>query len=304
MKLRSKFFVSIAPVLLGILLGGLLVGFIRKNDNEMYLKIHQGIDVFGKVFKEVSFNYVDEIDPAKFLDAGVDGMLKTLDPYTTYLGEKDEEEMELITTGKYAGVGITITLRDGRVYVTAIMERYSAARERIQVGDEIVEIEGKAIAGMSLRDVQRLVRGNAGTSFKMKVDREVEGKSEKHEFILTREEIAVRNITAAEFIENGIAYIRLDRFTRTASNDLRKTINDLNAKGEVEGLIFDIRDNPGGLLDIAVDVTSKFVPESSLVVSTRGRKSEQETKFYSREQPMLTDIPLILLVNRQSASAS
>jgi carboxyl-terminal processing protease len=281
---------------------GILTGFYGVSDSEMFLKIHRGIDLFGKVYKEIATNYVDEVDPERFMKAGIDGMLKTLDPYTVYIGEKDNDEIDLVTTGKYAGVGITIGLRDGIVTVINPLEGYSAAKQGIQPGDRILEIDGTTITATPMEDVRLLVRGAPGTSLRMKVGRE--GEAAPLEFVLMREEIPVRNVPYAGFVEEGIGYIRLERFSRTAGDDVRSALKELKAKGTIRSLVLDLRDNPGGLLDVAVDVVSKFVPESSLVVSTRGRKSEADRKYYSVEKPLLPDAALAVLVDRGSASAS
>ncbi|MCX6134567.1 MAG: S41 family peptidase [Ignavibacteriales bacterium] len=281
---------------------GFLVGFFGRSDDDLMLKTRQWIGVFGKVYTDVALNYVDPIDPERFMHAGIDGMLKTLDPYTVYLGEKESDELDLVTTGKYAGVGITIGLRDGYITVISPMEGFSAAKQGIQSGDRILEIDGKVLKSRSTEEVRELVRGVPGTSLKMKIERE--GEPKPLEFVLIREEIPVRNVTFAGFVSDGIAYIRLERFSRTAGDDVRSSIKDLQSKGSIKGVVLDLRDNPGGLLDIAVDVVSKFLPESTLVVSTKGRRIDSERKYYSTETPMLGDVPLAVLVDRGSASAS
>ncbi|MBI3587435.1 MAG: S41 family peptidase [Ignavibacteriales bacterium] len=286
----------------GVVAIGLLSAFQSKGDGDLFLKIHRGIDVFGKVYREVAANYVDDVDPDRFMRAGIDGMLKTLDPYTVYLGEKESDEIDLVTSGKYGGIGVTIGLRDGIITVISPIEGFSAAKQGIQPGDRVIEVEGKNVKTMSLEDVRVLVRGAPGTTVHMKIDRD--GEPKPLEFVFIREEIPVRNVSYAGFVEDGIGMVRLDRFSRTAGDDVRNAVKELKAKGTLRGLILDIRDNPGGLLDVAVDVVSKFVPESSLVVSTRGRRSDSERKYYSIEKPMAPDVPLAVLVDRGSASAS
>jgi carboxyl-terminal processing protease len=278
-------------------------GFVSEGgDAEYYLKIYRGIDAYSKVYKEITINYVDSLDPEEFMRAGIDGMLRTLDPYTVYIGEKENDEIDLITNGKYGGVGITIGLRDGYVTVINLLEGFSAAKQGVEVGDRIIEVEGKATKGTSLEGIRQFVRGAPGTELKMRIERE--GEKKPIDFVLMREEISVHNITYAGYVVDGIAYVRLERFSRTAGDDLRNTIKELRTKGELKGLVLDLRDNPGGLLESAVEVVSKFVPESSLVVSTRGRKSDSERKYYSSEEQMLKDVPTAVLVNRFSASAS
>ena len=278
-------------------------GFVSgDNDADFYLKIYRGIDMYTKVYKEIAVNYVDSLDPEEFIRAGIDGMLKTLDPYTVYIGEKENDEIDLITTGKYGGVGVTIGLRDGYITVINMLEGFSAAKQGMEVGDRIIEVEGKSTKGISLDAIRQLVRGTPGTELKMKIERE--GEKKPIDFVLMREEISVHNIAYAGYIENGFGYIRLERFSRTAGDDIRGAIKDLRAKGELKGLVLDLRDNPGGLLESAVEVVSKFVPEKSLIVSTRGRKIDSERKYNSSETPMLSNLPLAVLVNRFSASAS
>lgn len=296
MKRRNVIYVSV------LVAGFLMLGFSGNADNDLFLRINKGIDVFGKVYKEIAINYVDDVDPDRFMRAGIDGMLKTLDPYTVYIGEKENDELDLITTGKYGGVGITIGNRDGMITVIGLMEGFSAARQGIEVGDKIVEVDGKRAVGSSLEDVRQLVRGAPGTEVRMKIERE--GASEPLEFALMREEIPVRNVTYTGYVEKGLGYIRLERFSRTAGDDLRNALKDLRVTGELKGLVLDLRDNPGGLLDIAVETSAKFLAESSLVVSTRGRRGDADRKYYSTEKPMLVDVPLVVLVNRGTASAS
>ncbi|HTP12194.1 MAG TPA: S41 family peptidase, partial [Bacteroidota bacterium] len=278
------------------------LGVWRMADEDLMFKIYQSVDTFSKVYKEIAVNYVDEVDPQRFMRAGVDGMLKTLDPYTVFIGENEGDELDLVTTGKYAGVGITIGLRDGAVTVLNLVEGFSAAKQGIEIGDKILEIDGKSMIGAKPEDVRGVVRGPAGTEVRMKVARD--GDPKPLEFVLVREEIPVRNVTYAGYVQPGIGYIRLDRFARTAGDDVRNAINQLKSKGELNGVVLDLRDNPGGLLDIAVSVVSKFVPEKSLVVSTHGRRPESDRKYYSSETPMLPDVPLAVLVDRGSASAS
>ena len=291
----------LAILIVSVVAWVLALGFGRTGQ-DFLLKIRYGIEVFGKVYQEVALNYVDEIDPEAFIHAGIDGMLKTLDPYTVYLGERETDEIDLVTSGKYAGVGITVGLRDGVVTVINPIEGFSAAKQGIQSGDRILEIDGKSVKSMSLQEVRLMVRGTRGTTVRMKIERD--GEPEPLEFVLIREEIPVRNVTYAGFVEDGIGYIRLERFSRTAGDDVRNAVKDLRSNGEIKSLILDLRGNPGGLLDVAVDVASKVLPESSLVVSTRGRRIDSERKYYSTEKPMLPNTPLAVLVDQQSASAS
>src|ERR1041384_1457247 len=297
---RGKWFVA---GIAGIIIAGcgVFVGF-RMADSDYFFKINKSIDIFGRVYKEVSLNYVDEVDPEKFMEAGIDGLLGTLDPYTNFISESESDEVELITTGKYGGIGVTIGSRDGVITVITLMEGYSAQRQGIQPGDRILEIDGKSVVGYKPEAVRSMTRGEPGTELHLKVDRD--GEPKPLDFVLVREEIQLHNVSYADFIGDGIAYVRLERFSRGAGDEVRLAIKDLRLKGPINGGILDLRDNPGGLLDVAVDIVEKFARKGSLVVSTRGRKPESERKFFVTEEPMLPDVPLALLVNRNSASAS
>lgn len=278
------------------------IGFVGYTESEYFLKIYRSIDIFTRVYKEITLNYVDEVDPERFMRAGIEGMLKTLDPYTVYIAENEKDEIDLLTTGKYGGIGVTIGLRDDAIIIVGLMEGYSAAKQGMQVGDRILEVDGKSVKGKSLESVRMMVRGIPGTEVKIKVERE--GEPTPLEFSLVREEILVRNVTYSGFVQPGIGYIKLERFSRTSGEDVRNAIKELRTKGEIKGLILDLRGNPGGLLEMAVEVVSVFVPESSLIVTTRGRKADSERKYYSTAKPLVPDVPLAVLVNRNSASAS
>ena len=297
--MTTRTFSTLAVVLV---LCGIVTGFLWAGQDDLFLKTRQWMEVFGKVYTDVVINYVDRVDAEKIMRAGIDGMLKTLDPYTVYLGEKESDEMELVTTGKYAGVGITIGVRDGYITVLNTIEGYSAAKQGIQSGDRILEIDGESARNMTTEEVRNHSRGTPGTTVKMKIERE--GEPKPIEFVLIREEIPVKNVTYTGYVSDGVGYLRLERFSRTAGEDVRNSIKDLREKGSLKALVLDLRDNPGGLLDMAVDVVSKFVPESTLVVSTKGRRSDSERKYYSYEKPMLEDVPMAVLVDRGSASAS
>jgi len=279
-------------------------GFSPINDNNFFFKINKGIDTFGKVYQEIANNYVEKIDPERLMHASIDGMLDELDPYTQFFDESETDEVELITTGKYGGVGITIGIRDGYVTVMSLMEGYSAQRQGIIPGDKIIEIDGKNIVGVKAEEVRRLTRGDPFTEVKVKVDRD--GEKEPLDFSLMREEIQLKSVTYSDFIEPGLAYLRLERFTRTTGEDVRFALQELKMRGEITSLILDIRDNPGGLLDAAVEVAETFLPKNTLIVSTKGREGTNlpQRDYRTSRDPLIPNIPLVVLANRNSASAS
>jgi carboxyl-terminal processing protease len=276
----------------------------QAGEEDVYLKINQGIDLFGKVYKEIATGYVDPVDPDKFMRAGIDGMLETLDPYTVYMDEDEGDEIELITHGEYGGVGITIGVREGSIVIISPMDGYSAQKQGIRAGDTIVEIDGEPITGALVNpdSVRSRVRGIPGTTVRVKVSRE--GAVEPLEFTLVREQIQVNNVTYSGYLDNGVGYIRLDRFSRRAGEEMKQAIKEFQLRGNLRGIVLDLRDNPGGLLEAAVDVVSAFVPQGSVVVTTKGRRVGDEKTYRVETEPIAPNVPLAVLVNRGSASAS
>jgi carboxyl-terminal processing protease len=264
--------------------------------------VSKGIDIFGRVYREVATNYVEDVDPERFMESGIDGMLATLDPYTTFYNDKQGDEVELITSGKYGGIGITIGVREGKITIINLMEGYSAQRQGLQPGDHIIAVDGAAIVNVRTDNVRGMTRGPAGSQVRVLIERD--GEPKPLEFVLVREEIQLKNVTYAGLLDGGVGYIRLERFSSNTGDEVAAAIHTIQAKGEVKGMILDLRDNPGGLLTMAVNVVEKFVQKGSLVVSMKGRRPESEKKFFAAEGPMLPDVPLVVLINRNSASAS
>lgn len=270
-------------------------------DDDVYTEINRDMDVFGRLYKEIMLNYVDEIDGDKFMQAGIDGMLSTLDPYTNFLDESRKDEVDLITTGKYGGIGITVGMKDSMIVITDILEGYSAQKEGVRRGDKLIEIDGNTMLGRKVSDVRTYTRGEPGTTLRMKVRR----GDKEIDFLLTRQEIQLKNVGYKGMIEDGIGYIKLDRFSRYAENEVVDAINEIKSKGEVKGIILDLRDNPGGLLDAAIGILNKFVDKGNLLLTTKGRKKDSEHKYFSDETPMIgKDVPIVILINENSASAS
>lgn len=270
-------------------------------DDDVYTQINRNMDVFGKLYKEIMLDYVDEIDGDKFMKAGIEGMLGTLDPYTNFLDESRKDEIDLLTTGKYGGVGITVGMKDSAIIITDILEGYSAQKEGIKRGDKILEIDGTSMLGKKVSDVRTFTRGEPGTHMKMKVqrgDREIE-------YTLTRQEIQLKNIGYKGILDDGVGYIKLDRFSRYAETEMVDALTELKAKGELKGIIIDLRGNGGGLLDAAIGILNKFTKKGDLLLTTKGRKLDSERKYFATENPMVnSDIPLVVLIDEGTASAS
>jgi carboxyl-terminal processing protease len=252
-------------------------GFVGSPDGDYFLKMNKSIDLFGQVYKKIAIDYVDEVDPEKFMQAGIEGMLGSLDPYTVYIDRQNGDEVELLTTGKYGGIGVTIAQRDGAIQVMTVMDGYSAQRQGIIPGDRILEVDGLKVANRKPEDVRSLTRGEPGTETHVTIERD--GEKQPLTFVLIREEIQLKNVTYADLSADGIGYIRLERFSNTAGDEVRQAIQEMKLKGEMKGLVLDLRGNPGGLLKAAVEVVSKFVPRGSQIVTTRGRRAGTEKQF-------------------------
>ena len=285
--------------LIGTVIVLLFAGF-----TDIYFEINKNLELFGKVYKEISFNYVDEVDPEQFMRAGIQGMLASLDPYTIFIDEKKKEDIDLITNGKYGGIGISIGVRDDKVTIVEVMEGYSAQRQGLEVGDIIIEAAGVKIGTNNLDEISSLVKGDPGTTVSLKIVRDE--LKDTIDFDVVREEVIIKNLTYAGFYPEGSnnLYLKLSNFSRSASEEIRDAIKDAKAQKEIKSVVLDLRGNPGGLLDIAVDICDKFLPKDYLIVSTKGRSPSSIKEFYSTQEPLLKDAKLIVLIDGGSASAS
>lgn len=289
------------------LIAGLVVllfsGFFSGKD-DVYFQINKNIDLFGKIYKEVTFNYVDKIDPEEFMRAGIRGMLGSLDPYTVFIDASKKEDFDLITNGKYGGVGISIGVRGDKVTVVDVLDGYSAQKQGIKVGDNLIEADGQIITPENVNDISSLVKGKPGTIINLKVLRN--GDKDTLSFNLRREEIVVKSLTYYGFYppNSNNVYLRLTNFSRAAGDEVLKALKELKSQKEIKSVVLDLRGNPGGLLDVAVDICENFLPKNSLVVSTRGRDPESSKSYFSTQEPLLGSTRLAILINGNSASAS
>ncbi len=289
--------------LIGIAVIALFSGFFSGRD-DVYFEINKNIDLFGRVYKEVTFNYVDKIDPEQFMRAGIKGMLSALDPYTIFIDENKKEDFDLLTSGKYGGVGISIGIRGNQVTIVDVLDGYSAQKQGLRVGDVLIQAAGKAITPENVDDISSLVKGEPGTFVNLKVLRN--GDKDTLSFNLVREEIVVKSLVYHGFYpeNSNNVYLRLTSFSRSAGDEIQKALKELKAKKEIKSIVLDLRGNPGGLLDVAVDICDKFLPKDELVVSTKGRDEASKKSYYSAQEPMVGKARLVVLINDGSASAS
>lgn len=295
-KTRLIWVFVLVPALMGIFAFNL----VRK---DIYFDVAKNIDIFTRVFKEIAFNYVDDISPEEFLRAGIRGMLSTLDPYTVFVDEKRKDDVDLLTTGKYGGVGISIGIRDEHVTIVELLSGYAAQKQGIIIGDVILKVDSVLISPAVFEEISSHVKGKPGTFVSITILR---NSRDTLIFNLLREEIIVKNVEYAGFYPESSknAYVRLSGFGRTSGEELKKAITELRKKREIETLVLDLRGNPGGLLDAAVDIAGKFLDKNLLVVSTKGRDTTNVKQYFNTQEPLLKDIKIALLVDGSSASAS
>jgi carboxyl-terminal processing protease len=278
-------------------------GFIQ-GDSDIYFQMSKGIDIFGRVYKEIALNYVDEIKPQGFMLEGIKGMLSTLDPYTVYIDENHQKDIDLITRGKYGGIGATVGIYNDKITIVDLIEGYSAQRQGIRIGDVIKKVDSVKITRENYDELGNYLKREPGTEISITIERE--GNKGDIIFNLVSEEIEIKNLTYYGFIpqESNNAYLKLSGFSRTAGDEIRKAIQELRIEKPIETIILDLRGNPGGLLDAAVDVSEKFLTKDDLIVSIIGRNKSDKQVFNAKEEPIARDARLAVLVDHGSASAS
>ncbi len=286
------------PVSLALLI---VVSFAFRQPAEKYFEVAKSLDIFATLFKEVNAYYVDEVEPEKLVRKGIDAMLASLDPYTDYISEDEMESFRITTTGQYGGVGAMIGIINKKIVVTQPYKNFPAYKGGIKVGDELIAVDGKNVQGKPTSEVSSLLKGQPKTEVELKVRRY--GKKDDFVLKITREKINVSNIAYQGLIEPDIAYIRLDDFTPGASYEVAEALIELKEKGATK-LILDLRENPGGLLHEAVNIVSLFIPKGLEVVSTKGKVNEWNKIYKTLNNPLDTEIPMVVLTSKGSASAS
>ncbi len=275
----------------------------QRNLGSNYFDIAKNLEIFANAYKEINQNYVDVLDPGKLMRLGLDAMLEGLDPFTNYISETDIEGYRYQTDGKYNGVGAVARQRGEYVIISDIYENSPAQKCGMKVGDEIRAIDGQNAKGRSEEAVLEFLRGFPGTEAKIKVFRPIENK--ELTLTLERADVTIPNVPHSGFVAEGIGYINLTTFTQDAGKNIGDAFNQLRLKNPtMKGLILDLRNNGGGLLVEAVNIVNLFVPPGELVVSTKGKAPEKNSAFKTRSTPIDQEIPVVVLINKKSASAS
>ncbi len=278
-----------------------LVSFRAASDSERYFEIAKNLDIFATLFKEVNTYYVDEITPGKLVKTGIDGMLKSLDPYTNYIPEDDIEDFRTLTTGQYGGIGAVVEKRNGKTVVRSAYEGYPAQKAGLLPGDEILTINNINVDKKTNADISKLLKGQANSVAKLMVTRY--GQDKPVEIDITRDKIQVDNVPYYGMLTSDIGYFQLGGFTMDAGREVRNAVVKLKEKG-AKKLVFDIRDNPGGLLNEAVNISNLFVDKGLDVVSTKGKVTEWNKTYKALDVPLDTQIPIAIITSNRSASAS
>lgn len=277
-------------------------GLLSFNDDNKNFAIVKNLDIFYSVFRELNTYYVDETNPEKLIKTGIDEMLGSLDPYTTFIPESEMDDFKFMTTGEYGGIGSLITKLGDYVVVAEPYENFPAQKSGLKAGDKILEIDGVSMIKKATADVSAKLKGTAGTNLKIKVERP--GAKKPMEFELTRKKIQINAVPYYGMIDKETGIIILDNFTTECSREVEDAFTDLKEKKGAKRIVLDLRGNPGGLLDEAIKIVNLFVPKGSDIVSTRGKVKQWDKKYTATREPIDTVMPLAVIISRGSASAS
>lgn len=277
-----------------------LMSFDDGGDN--YFEISKNLDIFATLFREVNMYYVDETNPGDMMKTAIDAMLEDLDPYTNYIPESEIEDHRFMTTGQYGGIGALVRQKGDYIYISEPYEGKPAQKAGLQAGDALLEVDGKAVKGKNTNDVVKMLKGVPNTKVNIKVKRD--GEEDPLTFNVTREEIKINNVPYFGMIDDKTGYIKLTGFTEDAGKEVKDALVELKSKYKAESVILDLRDNPGGLLREAINISNVFCDKGQEVVSTKGKVKEWDKSYKALNAPVDTEIPLVVLISRGSASAS
>lgn len=286
--------------LVALLIGGAGVVSTKINDN--YFEISKNLEIFTTLYRELNIYYVDETNPGELMKTGIDAMLESLDPYTNFIAEADMEDYRFMTTGQYGGIGSLIRTVDGEVYISEPYEGFPAQKSGLTAGDRILSVDGVDITNKDQEEVSKLLKGRAGSHVEIEVHKLGQEKPEKIDVV--REEIKIPDVPYYGKLDDEIGYIKLNSFTHTAGRSVKDAFQDLKDNQGMTKLVLDLRGNGGGLLREAVNIVNMFVPKGSEVVSTKGKIKDWDKEYTALNEPLDTLMPLVILVDEGSASAS
>ncbi len=275
-------------------------GFILVNQESRDFRFTKSIDIYISLMRELNAFYVDEIDAEKIVNKGIEAMLSSLDPYTVFYPEEDSGDLDFITTGKYGGFGSLIRKSGDYIVVTNVYRGFPADQNGIKPGDEMISIDGTSLKGVSSEKASDMLKGEPGTEAELVFRRNGTEFTKK----LKRERISIPAVPYYGMIDSRTGYIRFTNFTQNCIAEVRSALIDLKEKQGAESLVLDLRNNPGGLVNEAVEIVNLFVKPGLEVVSTRGRAKQYDAVFRTNRNPVAPDMPVVVLINRGSASAS
>jgi len=265
-------------------------------------EVSKNLDIYSSVIKQLNQHYVDDIQIGDLNKKAIEAMLRQLDPYTNYYAESQIEDVRYMRTGKYGGVGASIHLQNDTIVVGSVLKDYPFYKAGIRAGDKIYSVDNLSVVGKTITEMSEILKGNAGAEIGIEY---VESKARKKvKKTIVREEIKITNVPYYGFIGEGIAYVRLSQFNETAAQEIKDALKDLSGQKVLQGLVLDLRDNGGGLLQQAVNIMDLFLPAGQLIVETRGKLTSENHQYKTRMPAIYPDLPIVVLVNNRSASAS
>jgi carboxyl-terminal processing protease len=277
-------------------------GIFSFSFTDNYFEVSKNLDIFATLFRELNIYYVDEVNPGDIMKKGIDAMLESLDPYTNYYPESDIEDIRMMTTGQYGGIGALIRMKGDYVAISEPYEGFPAQKADLRAGDLILEVDGVQAKGKKTDEVSKILKGSPTSNVKIVVQRE--GEKNPIEKIVTREEIKIKNVPYYGMYANNIGYIKVTGFTENSANEVKNALLELKKDPNFKYLILDLRGNPGGLLKEAVDMVNIFVEKGQDIVNTRGKVKDWEKSYKAINTPVDLETPMAVLVDRNSASAS
>jgi carboxyl-terminal processing protease len=295
--MKQKKYIILASCLLILFLS---LGFSTLKNKD--LDLVKNLDIYYTLFRELNMFYVDETDPEELVTTSIDAMLSSLDPYTSFIPESDMDAFQFQTTGEYGGIGSLIRRSGDHIIIAEPYEGFPAAKSGLRAGDRILKVDGVSTNGMQIESVSDKLKGTPGTELTLDIERY--GMEKPFEVQLIREKISIQNVPYFGMIDKGMGYIRISNFTTGASKEVADALKTLKQDNDLKSLVLDLRSNPGGLLIEAVRICNLFVDKGELIVSTRGKMNQWDSDYSTTQDPLDKEIPLVVLVNRGSASAS
>ncbi len=277
------------------------LAFVTGGDGSSF-EITKNLDIFASLYKEVNTYYVDDIEPGQFMRKGIDAMLASLDPYTDYYSESEIENYRFQTTGKYGGTGCSVRQQGDRLVVTEIYRGFAAYKAGLKVGDVLIALDGKSVKGKSVDDISKVMKGSPGTDLKITVERP--GAKDPLDLLVKREEIAMKSVPFYGMLNDSVGYIKFVQFSEGCSKEVLNAFHELKKNPGFKKLVFDLRGNPGGLLTESVNIVNYFVDKGTMVIKTKGKVDDWNKTYNAVNDPVDLNMPIIVIVNKGSASAS